>query len=108
MSAVNGKALRVAVFTLILFMIFVGALRPLARGVEHSRWGLSRLVLLSEPAANDDAPPTVPFRTEVHLLAPIVNVLPLAVKMRRIGFAPVPVHRLKLPARNASRSLPSH
>ena len=112
MRVVNGKALRyhLAVLALVLVTVLVGALRPLVRGAGHShgRWGLGRLVLLSEPAVNDDAPPALPVRTNVHLLAPLLAVALLVLKMRRSGFAPIPVRRLKLPTRHTSPFLPSH
>lgn len=112
MRAVNGKTLlyTLGAAALILFTIMAGVLRPLTQvsGHTHNRWGLNRAALLSEPAANDDGRLTLPVRAEAHVVTPVVvGAFLLVLKTRRTAFAPIPVRRLKRPARPTSPSLPS-
>ncbi len=106
----RGLCCRGAVVALLLVTVLAVAVRPLLRGAGHSHspWGLNRLVLLSEPAVNDDAPLLSPIHIHVRLFALLLSIPLLVLKMHRRGFTPVPVHRLKLFSRCASSSLPSH
>ncbi len=106
----GGLCSRVAVVALLLVTVLAVAVRPLLRGAGHSHspWGLNRLVLLSEPAVNDDAPLVPPICANVHLVPLALAVPLLLLKMHRRGFTPVPVRRLKLFSRCTSSSLPSH
>ncbi len=114
MGAVRASGLcrRVAVVALLLVTVLAVAVRPLLRGAgpSHSPWGLNRLVLLSEPAANNDAPLMSPIHIHVRLLALVLSIPLLLLRMHRRGFMPIRVRRLKLPSRCASSSsaLPAH
>jgi hypothetical protein len=111
MTAMKGAACgyRWAVIALILLTVFVSVARPVVGGAGHLHArGLSRSVLLSEPALDYDLPLTPPVRIDLHRLVPMLAALLIALKMRRSGFAPIPVRRLKLPVSTKSLSLPSH
>ncbi len=106
----SGLCCRVAVVALLLVTILAVAVRPLLRGVGHSHspWGLNRLVLLSEPTANNDAPPLSPIHIHVRLFALVLSIPLLLLKLHRQGFMPIRVRRLKLPSRGAGSALPPH
>ncbi len=111
MSAIEARRYyRLGAFALIVVIACVVALRPLTRvpGHVHNGLGLTRLALLSEPAADGDTPLKPPSRTVAHVLAPIlVSALLIVLKMRRTAFVPVRLRRLKLPSHTSTRSLPT-
>jgi len=109
---ITGRRLRwkAGVIALIALTVWMGALRPLARvaGHTHNVLGFARVALLSDPAADGDAPLKPPGRAAVQAIVPaLVSALLIALKTRRTAFVPVPVRRLKLPPHRSTDSLPS-
>jgi hypothetical protein len=88
---------------LITITVFVSTARPLAHPAGRfgpQFRGLTRMSLLSESPDTDSTPlPAPPL---------VVGVLLLVLKTRRAAFHPLPLRRLRLPARSADRSPASH
>lgn len=109
-GSVLGKLGMVVVIAL---SILVSAVRPIAHPLGHlfpQLHGFTRMSLLSESPDTDSMSLPAPVVGDVHLIAPslVVGLLLLVLKARRAAFRPVPLRRLKLPARSAERSsLPS-
>jgi hypothetical protein len=93
----------VLLLTLITFGITV---RPLTRphGSLDGSFGLRRQALVSEPANDHDTPRTQPLVAVVVTATPLI-LAHLLLKLRRAAYRPVPVRRLKLPARRKVGSL---
>ncbi len=94
---------------LIGITVFVSALRPLAH--PSSRFspqfhGLTRLSLLSESPDTDSGMVPVPIAADARLVEfPVaIGILLFVLRGRSAAFRPLPVQRLKLPARSAERS----
>ena len=102
---------RLVVTAFILLAVLPGFLRPIGRvaACTHKQPGSSQLVLLSESATDVDPPFALPMRVDVRVFVPVlVGTFLVVLRTRRIAFIPIPVRRLKRPARTTSRSLPSN
>lgn len=91
-------------FALILCVALLGLMRPVRRlsGQAHRARGVPQSAFLSEAATDADVAP-VPWTLPIHgirrLFAPaLLPVFLLVLRARRIGFVPVRIRRLKLPA----------
>lgn len=97
----------------IALSVFVSAVRPIAHPLGHlfpQLRGFTRMSLLSESPDTDSTSLPAPIVADVHLVEPplVVGLLLLVLQARRGTFRPVPLRRLKLPARSADRSSGSH
>ena len=93
---------------LIAVTLFVIAVRPVTRPSSPllQPLGLTRMSLLSEAAAADDAPGVSPASHFSGLVPPASNVLPPRARTRWAPLRSARVRRLKLPPRSSSaRSL---
>ena len=99
---------RLGVAVLILSVFLAGALRPIIKRAidpNHEHLGLKRITFVSEPVTNVDPSPPAPPRTHIGaLIAALSGPLSVTAKSRLVPFIPIPVRRLKIPARTA-RSL---
>jgi hypothetical protein len=101
---------KVGVVALTALTIFVLTVRPVTRpsSTLYGRLGLTRMSLLSEPAADDATPRISPAAAEFFMLVPsLAAVLALVLRTRRAAFSSVPLRRLKLPPPRRSAGSPS-
>lgn len=109
LGSMPGKLGMVVVIVLI---VFVSTARPLAHPAGRffpQFQGLTRMSLLSESPDTDSQPVPAPA-ADVHLvdLPLVIGLLLFTLKARRAVFRPIPLRRLKLPARSAKRdAIPS-
>ncbi len=100
---------KVGLVVFLALTVFVSAARPLTRptGRLYSHFGVTRMSLLTEPAANEEAAVLPPADTAGQLLRPFffVAVLLLVLKTRRVAFQPLRVRRVKRPPRRPASSL---
>jgi hypothetical protein len=103
---------RLAMVVLIAITIFVSAVRPIAHRSDRlfpQLHGLTRMSLLSESPDTDSTSLPTPV-ADAHPIAPalVVGLLLFVLKTRRTAFRPLPLRRLKIPARRADGSPASH
>ena len=104
---------RLAMVALIAITVFVSTTRPLAHPAGRfapQLHGFTRMSLLSESPDTDSTSLPAPVLTDAHLITPplVGGLLLLVLKTRQAAFHPLPLRRLKLPARSADRSPASH
>lgn len=94
---------------LILFAVLLvlpGVVMVIPSGAQV-HWGVNHFVAAAEPIGDFAASLPSPFPTAGSAFLPAaVGTVLLISKARRSGDFPLPVHRLSLPFRRSSRSLP--